>query len=277
MKKIAIYTGIFLIGFVAVSFWAFYLLISPPNIEIERNGVEANIPKESITLTTEDGINLSGWFAPSKEREKAVILLHGYPAEKTDMLGIASKLHPEFSVLLLDLRSFGDSQDTYTTLGIKEQKDVTAATKFLKEKGYDKIGIYGVSLGSTASLLSANNNNHIDAVGVDTSFSDIKALGYRTYSPLWIIKYPLVETMGLWGKLIFGTSIKSAIYDSAEKLEKPILLTRLQKDRFSVEHTLKMKELLKNNKRAEFFFPEWENTEIKSLEERIKQFFLDNL
>lgn len=280
MKKIFIYTGIFLVGFVAVSFFSFYLIISPPKIEIERSNANLKLPKKPIDLKTQDGVNLSAWLISSnelKKEKKVIVLLHGYPAEKSDMLGLASKLYPEFNVLLLDLRSFGESEDTYTTLGIKEQKDVDAAVDYLKKEGYEKIGIFGISLGSTAALLSAAGNDKIDAIVLDTSFSDIKSIGYRTYSSLWIVKYPLVEAMGVWGKIVFGKSIRETLYNSARVLDKPILLTHLEKDRFSIEHTLKMKEILTTNKQAEFYFPDWQKEGVPSLEERVERFFKERL
>lgn len=286
MKKILIYTAVFIIGFAAVSLWCFYLIISPPEIKVERNVVNMNLPRKTVELTTEDGIKLSAWYiAPQEDNQdqtdkKALILLHGYPAEKSDMLGMANALYPEFSLLLVDLRSFGESEGTYTTLGIKEQKDVTTAVKFLKKKGYEKIGIFGLSLGSNVALLSAEDNKDIDAVGIDASFADIRTLGYKTYSSLWIVKYPLVEAMSLWGKLFFGKSIDKTLYEAADKLQKPMLLTHTQKGPYSTQHALKLKEVLKNNKKTTFYFPYWrqqQNNGPPTLEWHIKKFFQENL
>ncbi len=284
MKKIFIYTFIFIGGFLLTSLWCFYLIINPPEVKIKRSIVNIDIPIKPIELNTKDEVKLSAWYINSKKEEddkKVVILLHGYPAEKSDMLGITSTLYPDFSIFLLDLRSFGESKESFTTLGIKEQEDVNAAVRFLKNQNYEKIGIFGISLGSTASLLSASKNEDIDAVGVDTSFVDARTLGYRTFSSIWILKYPIAELMGLWEKVFLGSSISEVLYTSAEKIDKPILLTHTNNDEFSIEHALKLKEILKGKENTDFYFPKWQKADISDkqdgLDLKMKDFFLNNL
>lgn len=278
MKKIFLYTSIFLVGFVFISLWTFYLVISPPEVKVKRSVVNLDLPFKPLELTTEDSVKLSAWFIPSNSAQgekRAVILLHGYQAEKSDMLGIASTMYPNFSLLLLDLRSFGESSSKYTTLGIKERGDVNSAVSFLKKQGYEKIGIFGVSLGSAAALLAASENKDIDSVGIDTSFSNIKTLGYKTYSSIWLLKYPIAEMMGVWEKIFFGASISKTLFEAGEKIEKPVLVAHIQKDSFSIENALKLRSILKDKNNARFFFPNWEKEKhgIGELDKEIKDFF----
>src|SRR5437764_1374469 len=61
----------------------------------------------------DDGVRLAGWFLP-RPGAPAVVLLHGYPAEKADLLPLATALAPEFATLLVDQRYFGQSESAAT-------------------------------------------------------------------------------------------------------------------------------------------------------------------
>ena len=157
--KIIIYGGIFIIGFVAISLLNFYSVTHPFTIEGFLPPADFDLPEEEVTIKSIDGIKLSAWFMESPSSgdsmKRALIILHGYPAERSDMLSIAASLYPDFTLLLLDMRFFGKSEGSYTTFGIKERGDVRAAVDFLSERGYQKIGVFGFSLGGAVGILSA--------------------------------------------------------------------------------------------------------------------------
>ena len=142
MEKAVLYLSLFLGGFILVSLFSFFLAIRPPLIEVGAKPESFSLSAEEITLSAPDGTALSAWWIPG-ETERAIIFLHGYPAEKSDMLSLAAPLSPAFSLLLLDLRYFGQSGGAFSTLGVKERHDVKAAVDFLKEKGVSHIGVFG--------------------------------------------------------------------------------------------------------------------------------------
>jgi len=57
---------------------------------------------ENVTVTADDGVKLAGWLIP-RAGAPAIVLLHGYPAEKADLLPIAAALAPR-PVRLVDER-----------------------------------------------------------------------------------------------------------------------------------------------------------------------------
>ena len=62
---------------------------------------------ESINFTSGDGVALFGWYIPSKNKT-AVILLHGYGANRAEMRPRAEMLaQHEFGVLRYDMRGSG--------------------------------------------------------------------------------------------------------------------------------------------------------------------------
>src|SRR2546428_12029603 len=97
-----------------VSFW---LAVRPPRIAIPLHPEEFRLTVESVTITAEDGVELAAWLLP-RAGAPAVVLLHGYPAEKADMLPMAAALAPRFTVLLLDQRYFGASGGGAATPGL---------------------------------------------------------------------------------------------------------------------------------------------------------------
>src|SRR5438046_2249802 len=99
---------------------------------------------------TDDGLKLAAWLVP-RPGAPAVILLHGYPADKADMLPIAARLAPRFTVLLLDQRYFGRSEGRLTTLGFRERRDLGRAVDFLATRGVGAVGVFGFSLGDRKS------------------------------------------------------------------------------------------------------------------------------
>lgn len=284
LHKMTLYILIFILGFVLISLWNFYLLIRPPHIKISYTPESFNLPSEDITITTKDGIRLSGWLIEddaTKEASRALIILHGYPVEKGDMLPIASRLYPDFTLLLLDLRSFGESEGKFTTFGIKERKDIGAVLDFLASRGYGKIGIFGFSLGGAVGIMSAASDTRIDAVASYASHADVARLGEETYRQLFVLKKPMVGLMSLWGRLLFGESLKKiSPVNAARELNIPTLITHSEDDdQISFAHAKLLQEALSNNKKAEFyFFKGWLHGELPNdFENKLKDFFLRSL
>jgi len=257
MKKVILYFLVFVLGFVGVSLWSFWLVVRPAKIIFNQSPSDFNLTAEELTLETEDGINLSAWFVDSEEK-RALVLLHGYPAEKSDMLSIASSLHHDFALLLLDFRYFGKSEGYYTTLGVKERLDLQAALNFLESKGYEQIGVMGFSLGGATALLTAAEDKRIDSVVSYAAFSDLRILGQETYSRLFVLKYPLVELMLLWSRVLSGETVTSlSPLNAAKNITVPVFIVHTKKDeQISFSHAMRLKELLIENQKAEFYFPE---------------------
>lgn len=256
-----LYAVIFLAGFTAVSVWSFLLIIKPLKIVIGKIPADFGLPAENIILTVDDGTHLAGWFIPEekpKSVKKAIIFLHGYPAEKSDMLNIAAPFHETFGLFLMDLRSFGASGGTYTTLGLKERGDVIKAVDFLQVRGYESIGIFGFSLGGATAILAAERDSRIGAVASYGAFSDLRILGYETYRGLLFLKYPLVRLMEFWARLWFGERLADASpLMAAERLTIPIFLTHSKHDeQISFSHFEQFRAALSKNPRAEFFMIE---------------------
>ncbi|KKS38354.1 MAG: hypothetical protein A3G49_05970 [Candidatus Sungbacteria bacterium RIFCSPLOWO2_12_FULL_41_11] len=276
MQRAILYIVTFAIGFLLVSLWSFYLVIRPPKIILQRTPADYGLPAEDIILTTQDGLKLSGWFIQGLALKNsmlsigkpAIVLIHGYPAEKSDMLSIAKNLWPDFSLLIYDQRYFGKSEGRYTTLGVKERLDLKSALDFLESRGFSakdepasggkKIGVFGFSLGGAVGIITAAEDQRISAIASYAAFSNLKILGEETYSHLWPLNKPLVQLMLFWSRLLFGESIADiSPENAATKLTIPVFIVHSREDeQISFGHAEKLKEKLKENPQAEFYFIE---------------------
>jgi cephalosporin-C deacetylase-like acetyl esterase len=90
---------------VFLSFWGFYISVRPPKILSSITPRDLNMAYEDVSFTTSDGLTLRGWYIPSaKGSKRTLILLHGYPADKGNILPAVAFLHDDFNLLAFDFR-----------------------------------------------------------------------------------------------------------------------------------------------------------------------------
>jgi len=247
--------GIFL---VFLSLFGFYSSIRPPKIISGTTPSDFGLEYEQIFFTTADGVRLAGWLIPSRaENAKTIILLHGYPAEKGDILPVLSFLNEKYNLFLFDFRYFGESGGKYSTAGAKETDDLSAAVRFLKSRGIDEVGVWGFSLGGAVALMTAPDHPEIKAVVSDSSYARLDLLVPELYR-IPILKYPLAELTRLWGRMFLGINAKEVSpAGSAETLEIPVLIIHSKNDNvIPFKNAVLIQEALKNNPTAEFWFQE---------------------
>ncbi|MGE0823779.1 MAG: alpha/beta hydrolase [Candidatus Binatia bacterium] len=118
-------------------------------------GPPADLPVRSVTIPSQSGSNLRGWFVPGRQGSGAILLLHAVRASRLAMLDRARFLHRAgYSVLLVDFQAHGESPGQHITFGALESRDARAAARYLRQQVQgEKIGVIGVSLGGAAALL----------------------------------------------------------------------------------------------------------------------------
>ncbi len=91
----------------------------------------------------------------TQDNKRAVILLHGlmedrHSAGRFDWLSVELH-HAGFDVLRFDFSGCGESDSDEITIA-REVEDLGAAVSFMKERGYETLGIVGYSLGGLIAL-----------------------------------------------------------------------------------------------------------------------------
>ena len=257
--KILAAAGILALFFLLLSLWGFTVSIRPPKIVSPITPGDLGLSYEDIALTTADGVRLAGWFIPGTDgpRTKTLILLHGYPADKGNILPALAFLHKKYNLLLFDFRYLGQSGGNCSTIGARETKDLKAAVEFLKNRGVHEVGVWGFSMGGAVALMTAGDTPEIKVIVSESSYAELAPLASELYQ-IPLIRYPLGWLTTLWARIFLGMNVNAVSpLQSAGKLQIPVLLIHSTHDEvISFKHALRLKEALQNNPRAEFWFEE---------------------
>ena len=282
LRKLIFVASAILIILVVFSFWGFYSAIKPPHkIQSIITPDQLNVPYEAVSFKTKDNILIQGWFIPTTRKDaKTIILLHGYPADKGDILTSRLFLHPEFNLLFFDFRFFGKSEGKYTSFGMNEVNDLKAAVEFLKKRNINEVGVWGLSMGASTALLAAPVIPEIKAIVAESGYARLDKM-LLVYYPQPLLQYPLALLTELWGKIFLGVSVSEASpMEAIKKVNIPILIIHSEEDQqVPFEHALWIKESLKHNPHAQFLFTNNLNHGQLSPNEqaKIKLFFEKNL
>ena len=158
---------------------------------------------ERVTLTTSDGLELSGWYVPSRNRA-AVIAFPGRngPQAQTRML-----VRHGYGVLLFDRRGSGESEGDPHGFGWEGEKDIKAAIEFLASRpdvDPERIGGLGLSVGGELMLQAAAETDELAAVVSEGAGS--RSVGEVREMPGLELPMHAVETMITAGNTLFTNS-----------------------------------------------------------------------
>jgi len=219
-----------LLGIILFSALQFLLAIRPFSVHSNIGPSYFKLLHEEVTFVTTDGLKLKGWFIPGRGAKATVIVTHGYPADKGDLLPLAIFLYPHYNLFLFDFRYFGESEGAITTVGYREQEDLRAALRYLKERGEKRIGGLGFSLGAAVLLLVQDPD--LKAVVADSSFADIDRMLEVVYGFLpGVTKGPFVWTTRLYARLFLGIDTRDiSPLRAVRERTRPVLIIHGARD-----------------------------------------------
>jgi dienelactone hydrolase len=120
-----------------------------------------------IDMRADDGVHLSGWYLPSRNRA-AVVLRHGAGSTAADVMAHAQVLSDAgYGVLVTDARGHGASSGQGMDLGWYGDADIRAAVDALTARpdvDPRRIGIVGLSMGGEEAIGAAGVDRRIRAV-----------------------------------------------------------------------------------------------------------------
>ncbi len=117
---------------------------------------------EKVFFRNSTGLRLAGVFHnPPTDRRSVIIMSHGFTGDK-DEWGMFPQTAAEFSdagfaVFRFDFGGSGESDITSITVE-KQTNDLKSAIDFVKEKGFDNIGLFGLSMGGLCSVLACGGD-----------------------------------------------------------------------------------------------------------------------
>jgi pimeloyl-ACP methyl ester carboxylesterase len=177
---------VILVVTILISGWLVYGITRPPRAAYRItpqsfSKLTGPVAKAAdVKWKNHDGSEARGWLIAGTDGAPAVILLHGYGADRSWLLNLAYKLNEttNFTVLWPDLRGHGESPPvSWTSFGKVEGDDVTAAIDYLhglqsptgKPQIGSSVGIYGIGLGAYATLDAAARNQKVRALVIDSA------------------------------------------------------------------------------------------------------------
>lgn len=150
---------------------------------VNPDEVVAGLKQEPFTYHSQFGYDLRGFVVRTNkatERQKAVILCHGYTGAHYLMLAYGKHyLDMGFDLVLYDHRGHGISDrgpNTYCTMSCLEAVDLVGLAQYVKRFFNDDciIGLHGESMGSATVMQAAPQLKDIAFVVEDCGFSSMR-------------------------------------------------------------------------------------------------------
>ena len=195
---------------VVAGFLIVYAFVYPVSVAIvvthrhrEPIGDPPSAAYQPVTFTASDGLELSGWYRPSRNRA-AVVVVHGGGGDRTGAVRHAELLARHgYGVLVYDSRGRGESEGNPVAMGWGWEKDVAGALSFLLQRGDvdpDRIGGLGLSTGADVLFEVAAEHRDLKAVVADgataESFADYRELkGLDAAAPYWWTMYTAARVL----------------------------------------------------------------------------------
>ena len=281
-KLLLLFVTVFLVIQIAGSFFFYGLAIERGPKEFLQNNADLEVSDETMdlfingswidwvedqkfehrTLTSHDGLKLSGYYLPSsKPTNKLVILTHGYLGHAKQM-GLYGQYYYKdlgYNIFMPDARGHGDSGGDYYGFGWPDRLDLIDWTALLvDELGPDTEVVYhGLSMGAATVLMASGEEKiprQVKAIIADSPYKSVYQLfAYQMNRMFYLPAFPLLDSTSLLTKIRAGYSFRSAsALKKVEKTNVPILYIHGEADTFVptkmaeelYEHTSSEAELL---------------------------------
>ncbi len=152
-----------------------------PAREYEITPKDVDLKFEEVTIPTEDGAKLFGWYFPAvskKSSYKIIIISDDGDGNMADQIEMASKfLTLGFHVLTYDYRGYGKSSDFDVKkkffIHTQFEKDLQGALKFVRSTypKIAKVSFYGQGIGAGLSICVGANDLKVRYVIADSPYT----------------------------------------------------------------------------------------------------------
>jgi alpha-beta hydrolase superfamily lysophospholipase len=222
-------------AYVAVSWLTAERLTRPTNHALRIDPRRVSPDAQPWSARTADGLTLRGWYLPTSERRRLIILVHGMWSSWLEMAALGRDLHQRgYDVLLFDLRGHGQSDASRLTLGNRERADIRTVMDWAELEGFsrDRVGWLGYSMGASTLLLEAAHNRSIQVAVIDSPYGNLpevlgSQLSKHSKLPSWFNPGILAAA-----RLIYGVRTDNLLPTEAARSwgDRPLLLIHGEAD-----------------------------------------------
>jgi pimeloyl-ACP methyl ester carboxylesterase len=212
------------------------ILLKVPRISLDINPKTFGYDFESFATTTEDDIEIKGWFIPSKKPSRStIIVLHGWGANRSDVLGFTFFLGKFYNLVYFDFRNHGDSGGKKSSLTVLEVRDFMAVVNYLKKEKknfIEHLGVFGFSMGGSVAITGAAKMPEIQAVAAESPFSSFDNTVYRYAKLFYGAPRFIVPLTLFFTKIRLGVDPEkwSPIYHIEKIAPRPVLIIQGEGD-----------------------------------------------
>lgn len=191
-------------------------LVYFPTRELTATPRDRGMAHEEVSLITDDGVKLHGWFILAPEARAVLLYFHGNAgniSHRLDRIALFQRL--KLSVLIVDYRGYGQSAGQPSEEGT--YRDAMAAWRYLtvgRGVAPERIVVFGRSLGAAVAAQLATQVSP-GAVILESGFTSVPDLGAEVYPWLpvrWLTR--------------FNYSVKEAL----SKIQCPVLIIHSRED-----------------------------------------------
>ncbi len=220
--------------------------------------------QEKIYFSNSKGNKICGILSnPTLELSAPVIILcHGFTTSKDSFTNIKlEKIFNEqkIATFRFDFFGHGESEGDFENITISEAiDDILNAIKYLKEKGFSKLGLVGSSFGGISSLVAASKTDDLFVLALKSPVSNYldKELQKRPKEEIekWKSDGYVVHTNGKGEKKKLNYSFFEDFknndgYEAAKKIKIPVLIVHGDKDEsVPIEQSKKTADILEDCK-----------------------------
>ncbi len=133
---------------------------------------------EPHRLKTSDCQEIGAWFVLGAEDAPSILLVPGIGASRSACLSRAKMLAAQgCSVLMITLRTHGDSTGDFNDMGYSARHDIVAAVEFLElRRPGNPIIIHGLSMGAAAAVFASGElADRVNGYILESPYRDLKA------------------------------------------------------------------------------------------------------
>ena len=174
-----------------------------PTRELVATPADIQLAYEDISLKTDDGVTLHGWFVPRRDAKSTLIFFHGNAGNVSHRLDSIRLFHQSgLNVFIIDYRGYGRSEGVPSEEGT--YLDALAAWHYLtgtRQIPSGNIVIAGRSLGGAVAAWLATRTRPA-ALILESTFSSVALMGkkYYPYLPVALltrIHYSTIDRLPL--------------------------------------------------------------------------------
>ena len=182
MGYVAAGVALALLAYLGISFQIYRRAFLPPKPQpmddFTFTPFEFQADYEEVELVTADGVTFGAWHFRQPGSPQTVIVSGGHKGQRQGALGIVIALWRKgFNVITYSYRGMPGSDRATITFGIKEVQELQAVIAFARKRIPNaRIGLLGYSMGAVVSLLGAAGEPGVEALVLDSPFSDLRKL-----------------------------------------------------------------------------------------------------